>query len=211
MKILHLTCSPRGTDSHSLRFSQQVVARLCAQSPGAVVVARDLAGMPLPHVDTSYAHALAGSRTPDADALNMGSLGLSETLIAELEDADAVVIGTPMHNYTVPSSLKAWIDHVLRIHRSFVPTPEGKRGLLKDRPVYIAVSSGGCYLGEGARQPDFLTPYLQAVFQTIGLHSLHFFPLQSLVMGEEAVASAWCHATQLLDVQLPAPQEAALV
>lgn len=210
MKILHLNCSPRGAESHSLRFSQQIVARLQARSPQARVLARDLAGLPPPHVDNDYAHALAGSRTPSAEALTAGTLALSETVIREVENADAVVIGTPMHNYTVPSSLKAWIDHVLRIHRTFTPTPEGKRGLLHDRPVYIAVASGGRYLGETARQPDFLTPYLRAVFETIGLQSLHFFPLQSLVMGEEAVASAWRHAGGLLDVQLPMPQTTAL-
>ncbi|APW36768.1 hypothetical protein RD110_05825 [Rhodoferax koreense] len=205
MKILHLHCSPRGADSHSLRFSQQIVARLMARSSGARVTARDLAGLPPAHVDSVYAHALAGSRMPTAEDSNAGALVLSETLIREVENADAVVIGTPMHNYTVPSSLKAWIDHVLRIHRSFVPTPEGKRGLLHDRPVFIAVASGGRYLGDGARQPDFLTPYLKAVFETIGLRSLHFFPLQSLVMGDDAVGAAWRHASALLDAQLPMP------
>lgn len=209
MNILHLICSPRGAESHSLRFSQEIVARLRSRSSDTQVVTRDLAGAPLPHVDTGYAHALAGSRPPSAEASNAGTLALSDRLIAELASADAVVIGTPMHNYTVPSSLKAWIDHVLRIHHTFMPTPEGKRGLLPDRPVYIAVASGGRYFGERARQPDFLTPYLQAVFETIGLRSLHFFALESLVMGDDAVDAAWRHAAGLLDAQLPMPQTTA--
>lgn len=200
MNILHILCSPRADGSHSTRFANAIVERLRARDPHADVVLRDLSAAQLPHVDGDYAHALAGGR-PSVT----GASVRSEHLIAELERADAVVIGTPMHNYTVPSSLKAWIDHVLRIQRTFVPTPEGKRGLLSDRPVYIAVASGGIYLGTEARQPDFLTPYLQAVFRTIGLNTLHFFPLQGVVRGEFAAAAAWQHATALLDAQLPAP------
>lgn len=202
--ILHIVCSPRGDESQSTRFSSKIVERLLADSAlagnaPADVVVRDLATSPLPHVDSDYAHALAGR----PGAHDTGSLARSDLLIAELERADAIVIGTPMHNYTVPSSLKAWIDHVLRIGRTFVPTPEGKRGLLHDRPVYIAVASGGMYLGEHAGQPDFLTPYLKAALGTLGLSLLHFFPLQGMVRGEEAVAAVWREASALLDAHLP--------
>lgn len=198
--ILHIVCSPRAEGSYSTRFSSRIVERLRANHHEAQVVVRDLATVPLPQVDSDYAHALAGTR-PDMAA--PGSLARSDHLIAELEQADAIVIGTPMHNYTVPSSLKAWIDHVLRIGRTFVPTPEGKQGLLPDRPVYVAVASGGLYLGEQARQPDFLTPYLKAALATVGLRSLHFFALQGMVRGEAAVAGEWRNAASLLDEQLP--------
>ena len=85
----------------------------------------------------------------------------SEELIHELENSDCVVIGTPMHNFTVPSALKAWIDHIVRVRRTFHVTREGKVGMLRDRPVFVAVSSGGRYSGEHAHQPDFLTSYLE--------------------------------------------------
>ena len=107
-----------------------------------------------------------------ADISQEGSIARSEELIAELESSDFVVIGTPMHNFTVPSALKAWIDHVVRVRRTFNVTKEGKVGRLRDRPVFVAVSSGGRFSGERARQPDFLTPYLKAVLGTIGLHDL---------------------------------------
>lgn len=209
-KILHLTCSPRGVASQSYLFSARIVERLLACHPQAHVMQRDLWAQPLPHVDEDYGHALAGSRQfgPEAFA-RPGTLAQSEALIVELESADAVVIGTPMHNYTVPSVLKAWIDHVLRIHRTFVPTPEGKRGLLADRPVHVAVASGGGYAGKQPRQPDFLTPYLEAVFGTIGLKTLHFYPLQRMVMGDDVVAGAWRDATALLDARLALAQEVA--
>jgi FMN-dependent NADH-azoreductase len=114
----------------------------------------------LPHVDETYGHTLAGSWPMKPDACRQpGSLAQSERLICELEAADAVVIGTPMHNYTVPSVLKAWIDHVLRAHRSFGFSAEGKVGLLADRPVYVAVASGGGYRAKAcaaARLPHAL-------------------------------------------------------
>jgi FMN-dependent NADH-azoreductase len=206
--ILHITASPRGNASFSLNFSQRIVERLRERAPEAVVVRRDFGAIGLAHIDETYGHTLAGSWPQRPDAYERpGSLAQSERLICELEVADAVVIGTPMHNYTVPSVLKAWIDHVLRAHRSFGFSAGGKVGLLADRPVYIAVASGGGYTregtGEGPRQPDFLTPYLEAVFATIGIRDLHFFALQRTVMGDAVVAEALRGVEALLAQKLP--------
>ncbi len=202
--ILHITASPRCEASFSARFSQQIVERLLARTPGAAVVRRDLGRVGLAHVDEAYGHTLAGSWPQPEDAYEQpGSLAQSERLICELEAADAVVIGTPMHNYTVPSVLKAWIDHVLRAHRSFALSAAGKTGLLADRPVHIAVASGGAYTGDGARQPDFLTPYLKAVFETIGIRALHFYALQHTVRGGETVSAGLREVESLLDCRLP--------
>ena len=148
MNILHLTCSPRGADSESARLSQAIVDRLCHMHPNAQVHDRDLAASRLPHVDGDYRHALGSRQTVSDEALSKGSLAQSEQLIAELERADYVVIGTPMHNFTVPSVLKAWIDHVVRVNRTFDITREGKVGRLRDRPVLVAVASGGLYSGD---------------------------------------------------------------
>ena len=101
-------------------------------------------------------------------------------MIQEIEAADALVIGTPMNNFTVPSVLKAWIDQILRMGRTIGVAPTGeKTGLLQDRPVYIGIASGGVFTGDRAKQPDFLTPYLTAAFGCVGLTSLQFFPLQA--------------------------------
>jgi FMN-dependent NADH-azoreductase len=97
-----------------------------------------------------------------------GSLVRAEALIEEVEAADVIVIGTPMHNLTVPSVLKAWIDQILRAGRTFKSTPAGKVGMLRDRPVFIAIASGGVFTGERASQPDFLTPYLSVVLGSAG-------------------------------------------
>ena len=122
----------------------------------------------------------------------------SEKLVRELEAADIVVIGTPMHNLTVPSTLKVWLDHIVRARRTFDVTSQGKVGRLNDRPVFVAISSGGRFSGERARQPDFLTPYLTAVFGMVGLHSLKYFSVQGTGSGEETVAKERLKADQAI-------------
>jgi FMN-dependent NADH-azoreductase len=205
MKILHITCSPRGQHSASYRLSQRVMERLLAEHPAAQIVARDLWAEPLPHVDGEYAAALGGARdgayrgAPAANARGLSSLAMSDRLIAELRAADCVVIATPMHNFTVPSVLKAWLDHVVRIGVTFNATPQGKIGTLADRPVYIAVSSGGYRTGEHARQPDFLEPYLRAILATIGLKTPRFISVQATVAGPERAAAAYAAAEEELN------------
>jgi FMN-dependent NADH-azoreductase len=191
MKILHITTSPRGGGSVSHQLSRRVIERLLAQHPAAQVMSRDLSAEPLPHVDGQYASALGRSAGGAPQAQGLSSLAWSDLLIAELRQADYVVIGTPMHNFTVPSVLKAWIDHVVRIGVTFDATPEGKIGTLADRPVVIAVSSGGYRNGERARQPDFLEPYLRAILATIGLKNLRFLSVQPTAAGPDATTAAY--------------------
>jgi FMN-dependent NADH-azoreductase len=198
MKILHITASPRSRDSVSYQLSQRVIERLLAQHPAAQVISRDLSAEPLPHVDGQYAGALGRSTGGAAHAQGLSSLAWSDLLIEELKQADRVVIGTPMHNFTVPSVLKAWIDHVVRIGVTFNATPEGKIGTLADRPVVIAVSSGGYRNGERARQPDFLEPYLRAILATIGLKNLSFLSVQPTAAGPDATTAAYAAVEQEL-------------
>ena len=183
MRILHIDCSPRKS-SHSRKMSAGILARLRALVPDASVTRRDLGREPLPHARDDYAETLA---TPqNLAAADAAATHLSEQLIQELEAADVLVIGTPMNNFTVPSVLKAWIDQVLRVGRTMGTTPTGeKTGLLQDRPVYIGIAAGGVFTGERAKQPDFLTPYLKAAFDCIGLKSLHFLTLQATAFRDE--------------------------
>ncbi|HEY4193596.1 MAG TPA: NAD(P)H-dependent oxidoreductase [Mesorhizobium sp.] len=176
MNILHIDVSPRQI-SHSRGLSAAIVGKLVEAAPGATITRRDLGSEPLPHTPALYAAALASPTTlanpPE------GSLDGSEALIGEIEAADAIVIGTPMYNFSIPSALKAWIDQVLRVGRTMQSTPNGKVGMLRDRPVFIAVSSGGVFGGERASQPDFVTPYLTLALNSIGLKSLQFLSIQA--------------------------------
>jgi FMN-dependent NADH-azoreductase len=176
MNILHIDCSPR-PESHSRQLSAAIVRLLLGVAPGASISRRDFAADPLPHAAPDYATTLSSPATLAAPL--QGALDLSEVLIQEVEAADVIVIGTPMHNLTVPSVFKAWIDQILRAGRTFNSTPAGKAGMLCDRPVFIGIASGGVFTGGRANQPDFLTPYLSVVLGSIGLKTLQFFPLQA--------------------------------
>lgn len=176
MNILHIDCSPR-QESHSRRLSAAIVERLLEVAPGASISRRDLGAEPLPHTSADYAFALSTPAT--LAAAPEGAVDFSEMLIEEVEAADAIVIGTPMYNFTIPSTLKAWIDHILRVGRTMKSTPAGKVGMLRDRPVFIGVASGAVFSGERANQPDFLTPYLTVALNAIGLKTLQFLPLQA--------------------------------
>lgn len=195
MNILHLTFSARGESSESQRLSRKIVEMLFQRNPKAELVVRRLGDGALPHVDADYAFM---QHSNDAGPYGKGSSAMSDQLIAELERADVVVIGTPMHNLSVPSSLKAWIDHVVRARRTFTMATSGKKGMLHDRPVYIAVASGGRFSGTNAHQPDFLTPYLKAVLASIGLNNLRFFSVEGTGARAESVELARRVADQAL-------------
>jgi FMN-dependent NADH-azoreductase len=193
--ILQILVSPR-PQSLSRQVAGDVTARLRARHPRVEIITRDLASAPPPHPDLALYEAIL-SPTGDDDP----RFALSERLISELEAADFVVIGTPMNNFSVPSSLKAWIDHIVRIRRSFRSTPEGKIGLLRDRPVFVVTSHGGPM--SGGYQPDFLMPYLLAIFETIGIRQVEFLCLEGLSRGPDPVARALDQAREWIDRLLP--------
>ena len=197
--ILYLEVSPRGPRSWSRRIGAELLDRLQRQHPAATVVRRDLAANPPPAIDAVFADAIL-KPSEQCNAVERDTLGYSEQVIGELEAADVVLIATPMNNYTVPATLKTWIDHVVRIRRTFVGTPKGKVGLLRDRPTYIVTVAGGYHAGDGdAVQPDFLTPYLRAILATIGIHDVRFLTLQGMTRGPDAVARASDQARATMD------------
>ncbi|ULJ75831.1 FMN-dependent NADH-azoreductase [Rhizobium gallicum] len=185
MHILHIDGSPR-QESHSRQLSAAIVNKLREVAPGASVTRRDLGLEPLPHTLADYAVTLSSPATLAAPL--KGALDLSEALIQEIEAADVIVIGTPMYNYTVPSTIKAWIDQILRVNRTMKSTPAGKVGMLNDRPVFVGVASGGVFTGERANQPDFLTPYLSLALSSIGLKTQQFLSIQGTAFLDHAQA-----------------------
>lgn len=199
MNILHIDCSPR-PESHSRKLSAAILAKVMEVAPDALVNHRDLGFSPLPHALPDFARALASPAGLTAPGLDE-TLALSETLIRELEAADIIIIGTPMNNFTVPSVLKAWIDQVLRVGRTIMATPAGKVGMLRDRPVFVGIASGGVFTGRGANQPDFLTPYLSAALGCIGISQIQFVPVQATAFLDEPQART-AHAEALADLYL---------
>jgi FMN-dependent NADH-azoreductase len=200
--ILHLRCSPRGADAYSSRMAVEVIERLCLRDHSARVVFRDLSATPPPLVDPGFSAAILSP-----PGLVPPALEASEALIQELEAADVLVIATPMHNYGVPAVLKAWVDQIVRIHRTFASTPGGKVGKLRDRPAWLVVASGGWFSGPSPTgapaQPDFLTGYVRAVLSTIGIHDLRILTLEGMTRGAEIAAAAMDRARGTLDEILP--------
>ncbi|APR34888.1 FMN-dependent NADH-azoreductase [Paraburkholderia sp. SOS3] len=183
MNVLFINASPHSKASHGYRLALEMIRSL-ERRAHVKITERDLAAEPLPPLTGDYARAIT-SREPD-----MRHFDVSEKLIREIETTDVLIVNTPMHNFTVPAALKLWIDYVLRIHRTFASTPEGKLGLMRDRPAFVIVGSGGHHTGEHALQQDFLTPYLRYALDCIGVKSVHFLLLQGLVRGGEAVTKA---------------------
>ncbi len=200
--ILRIDCSPRGPEAHSWCLADELMARLAVRYPGARVLHRNLAETPASLVDPAFILAMFGHTTAER-AKGVPALATSETLIAELETSDVLVLSTPMHNFTVPAHLKAWIDQVVRFGRTFQSTPDGKIGLLKDRPAYVIVSSGGHFTPPKARQPDFLTGYLASILATIGIRDVTFFRLEGLSRGDAELAEGYRQARAQIEARLP--------
>ncbi|MCB5186473.1 NAD(P)H-dependent oxidoreductase [Methylobacillus caricis] len=184
-KVLVLTCSPHGQASSGWPVVESLLDKIRDDDQEARIVYRSLSAPGFSFPPAAYASAVLSGAPATAP-----EFAVSETLISELETADMLVISTPMHNFTVPASLKAWIDYVLRIHRTFTPTPSGKVGNLGDIPTFVIVSSGGFHHGVRANQPDFLSPYLSFALETIGIMSIQYIYLQGLAYGKESVEAA---------------------
>ncbi len=185
--ILRLDCSPAGAAAQSARAADLLVDRLLLGAPATTVRRRELGVAPPPWADMAFVCGMFAVGQPGA--ADLSGIAVSEALIGELEATDVLVIATPMHNFTVPAPLKAWIDQVVRIGRTFRSTPQGKVGLLRDRPAHVVVACGG-YLGPPPRQPDFLSPYLRHVLATIGIHDVRFHMLEGLGRGDAAREAA---------------------
>ncbi len=199
--LLYIPVSARGAMSHSRKMGDDLCAGLILACPTLRVITRDLAATTLPHPDASFVTAMLKPAAAQ-DMADHAALAVSEKLIGELEAADAVLIATPVHNFTVPSALKAWIDHVVRINRTFRSTPEGKIGFLQDRPVLVIAASGGRFGPEAPAQQDFFEPYLRYLFSTIGLHDIRMLRMELLTRGAEPLAAAYAQAETWMDDQV---------
>jgi len=161
--VLKIDASARTEGSVSRTLSARLADRLTAG--GRALVTRDLAAGPVPPVDEAWVGA---NFTPEAERspAQRETLALSDRLVEELEAAGDIVIGVPVYNFTIPAALKAWIDQVARVGRTFRYTEAGPEGLLTGKTVWLAVASGGTALDS---EIDFATPYLRHVLGFLGL------------------------------------------
>lgn len=193
MNILHIDSSPLGTASVSRQLSAAQVAALCAAHPGSRVVYRDLAAEPLAHLDGELLQALRpqpGATAPDSAAVRE-QLALTERLLEEFLAADAIVLGAPFYNFSIPSQLKAWIDRIALPGRTFRYTASGPEGLAGGRKLYIVSSRGGRYAGQAHESAmDHQEAYLRAVFGFLGITDIEVLRAEGIGMGPEVRSQA---------------------
>jgi len=187
--ILHINSSVRQNGSLSRQLGGEYVAKWQAANPAGTVVTRDLASNPVPHLTEQMMGAyFTPAEQRNADQAH--TIKTSDALVDELLAADTIVIGAPMYNFSVGSGLKAWIDHVARVGRTFKYGANGPEGLVQGKKVIVFVASGGVYSEGPAAAYDHVTTYLRSVLGFLGMTDVTFVVAEGVSKGEEAVAAA---------------------
>ncbi|MBW8307150.1 MAG: NAD(P)H-dependent oxidoreductase [Thiobacillus sp.] len=204
LRVLRVDASARGEGSITRQLADLLLSELDERAPGLSVARRDLAAG-LPFVDAAWVGAnLAEPEMRDADQRQ--ALALSDELVAELMAADVLVIATPIYNFSVPASLKAWIDQVARARLTFRYTEHGPQGLLTGKKAYVLVATGGTEVGSGI---DFATPWLKFVLGFLGITDVEVIAAdRGMLRGDAARQQAAERIAHLLARDRPALAEA---
>lgn len=182
--ILVLNSSVSGEASVSRLLVADAVTELTQRDPSAKLVFRDLAANPIPHLTPE---TVAGVRAQATTPAEQAARALSDELIAELRAADTIVIGAPMYNFSIPTTLRSWFDHVLRAGETFSYSEAGPKGLLPGKKVIVVESRGGLYSEGPAQAIDFQEPYLRQLLGFIGLaDDLTFIRAEKIGYGPDA-------------------------
>ena len=193
--LLQINASLFSNNGQSSRLADKFVAAWQAQNPDGQVVVRDLATDPVPHLDGErFLSFLA--KPEERSAQQQAVVDFSDALIAQIKDADAIVIGLPMYNFGIPSTLKAYFDHIARAGVTFRYTENGPVGLLGGKKVYIFAARGGLYAGTAK---DSQTTYVRDFLNFIGLSDVEFVYAEGLNMGEERKNAALDSAQRQLE------------
>jgi FMN-dependent NADH-azoreductase len=199
MKLLHIDSSILGDHSASRQLSRSVVQAFAAVEQDAQVTYRDLVNEALNHFSPA---TLAAAGTPEEgrDAAQQQEVASNEKTLQEFLDADVVVIGAPMYNFTIPSQLKAWIDRITVAGRTFRYTETGPEGLCVGKKVIIVSTAGGLHVGQptSVGHEDFL----KVLFGFIGVTDLKFVFAHGLAYGDEPRANAMTAAQKLIAEEL---------
>jgi FMN-dependent NADH-azoreductase len=196
--ILQINSSILSSNSQSTRLASELVAALA--DDGATVVVRDLAANPIPHLDGERFGAFLAPQDKRTEIQNQ-VVSFSDALIAEIRNADTLVIGLPMYNFGVPSQLKAWFDHIARAGVTFKYTDKGAVGLLTGKKVYVIATRGGLYAGTPA---DSQTAYVRAFLAFLGMSDVEFVYAEGLAISEASKAASLEQARTAIDQLAPA-------
>ncbi|MFG0414347.1 MULTISPECIES: FMN-dependent NADH-azoreductase [Pseudomonas] len=180
-RILVIESSARQQGSVSRELTQQFITNWQAAHPADQIQVRDLAVDPVPHLDATL---LGGWMTPSEQQseAEKAALARSNLLTDEVLAADVLVLAAPMYNFAIPSTLKAWLDHVLRAGVTFKYTETGPQGLLTGKRAFVLTARGGIYAGSAL---DHQEPYLRQALAFIGIHDVQFIHAEGLNLGAE--------------------------
>ncbi|MFJ4141651.1 FMN-dependent NADH-azoreductase [Pseudomonas sp. NPDC089734] len=180
-RVLIIESSARQQDSVSRQLTQQFISQWKTSHPGDEITVRDLGTDPVPHLDSTL---LGGWMKPaeQRNAIEQAALERSNLLTDELVAADVLVLAAPMYNFAIPSTLKAWFDHVLRAGVTFKYGETGPQGLLLNKRAFVLTARGGIYAGSSL---DHQEPYLRQVLGFVGIHDVSFIHAEGLNMGSD--------------------------
>ena len=184
MKLLHLDSSVLGPHSVSRQLSAAIVERLKTMTPALDITYRDLAAKPLGHLSGSH---LAAAQDVEPDAATAQDITAGQTVLNEFLAADVVVLGAAMYNFTIASQLKAWIDRILVVGKTFQYGEKGLEGLAANKRVIIAVSRGLQYGSGMPNAPgEHLVSYLRWIFGYIGIANPEFIVAEGTRISPES-------------------------
>jgi FMN-dependent NADH-azoreductase len=201
--LLQLNTSLNGDAGQSTRLANDLSATLRVREPHTELVVRDFARDPVPHLTAQGFGAFIAkpeARTPEQQAL----VRYSDELIEELKRADTIVLGLPLYNFGVPSTLKAYFDHIARAGVTFRYTEKGPVGLLTGKKVYVAAARGGQYAGTPL---DTQTAYVRDFLAFLGIRDVEFVYAEGLAISEPvreaALSKARAEIATLANTELP--------
>ena len=204
MQLLHIDSAITGEQSVSRELTKRIVAAWKAGHPNTTVQYLDLVAQAPAHF-TADAMGFRTGQEASTDAQRTEN-ALSEALVSQFLASDVIVIGAPLYNFTIPSQLKAWIDRVAQIGRTFKYTDKGAVGLAGGKTVIVASSRGGVYsTSEGGQAMEHQESYLKVVFGFFGITDVRFVRAEGVGMGPDAKALAFANAEKDIVAQTSVP------
>lgn len=194
--LLQIKSSIFSDGGQSSRLAERFVAAWRDANPGGKVIVRDFAREPVPHLDAARFQAFI-TKKEERTAEQQAFVGYSDALIDELRRADVLVLGVPMYNFAIPSTLKAYFDHIARAGVTFRYTEKGPVGLLTGKKVYVFGARGGFYAGTA---DDTQTPYVRMMLAFLGMDDIEFVNAEGLAISEASKQQGIARAHAEIDL-----------
>lgn len=194
-KLLHIDTSANLDNSNSRQLTQLFIEGWKASNPEGQVISRDLVKQEIPHLNGTTIAAFYSAPEEHTEEMKAGAQ-LSQELVDELKSADEIVVGVPMYNFGIPSTLKSYIDHIARAGLTFQYTAEGPKGMIEGKTLTFINTRGGIYEGTPM---DHQAPYLKTFFEFLGFTDIRFVNAEGMAMNaEEGLAKAKTEVKELL-------------